>query len=479
MIQNCPVTTRDFGNAEFIWGKDLGSVKGKTVRHKPRQRVITPGTNIPLTIMQQYRDVTLSVDIMKVTGIPFLMTISKHIKLGSGGRLTDMKNETMLKHFKSIIGAYSIRGFRVKIVLADNQFESMRGDIADLHADLVIVSADEHVPDIERFIRTIKERVRADWNMMPFEQGPPSFVAELVYRAIFWRNMFPLKNGISHTQSPGEIVLNRKLDFNLHCRVEVFQYVQTTEKTDNSMNPRTVGAIATRPSGDGSYNFVSLHTGRVLNRREFIFLPMPEDARERMHALAERAKISDTLTFMNRDNLDLDTLYADLERDEDDLPLDALIAGVGNDNNEDDEDDEDYIPNENGSDNESDNNENGSDNESDNDEDNESASDDDNDAADNDGAEIPGVTDNEEDEMPEEDAENAGVVDNEEEEMQQDDAETAGVADNEEDDMKDNNEDEPVEDEMNDNNENESRGTNDEYDSDERDESTGVDSNAD
>eukprot|EP00984_Skeletonema_dohrnii_P018431 scaffold8615_cov89-Skeletonema_dohrnii-CCMP3373.AAC.1 len=113
--------------------------------------------------MQQYRDVTLSVDIMKVTGVPFLMTISKHIKFGSSDRLFNMKNETILDHFKAIVGAYSLRGFRVTIVLADGQFETMRSDIADLHAHLHIVARDEHVAEIERFIRTIKERIRADW----------------------------------------------------------------------------------------------------------------------------------------------------------------------------------------------------------------------------------------------------------------------------------------------------------------------------
>ena len=90
--------------------------------------------NIPLQIMQQYKNVTLSVDIMKVAGIPFLMTISRHIKFGSAGRLVNMKNSHILKHFKALIGAYVTRGFKVTIILADNQFESMCGELADLHA---------------------------------------------------------------------------------------------------------------------------------------------------------------------------------------------------------------------------------------------------------------------------------------------------------------------------------------------------------
>ena len=166
MIPTYPVTIQDIKNAEFVWGPDLGCVKGKTVRQTlPKVRIEV--TSIPITSMQQCKNVTLSVDIMKVTGIPFLMTISRHIKFGSAGKLDSMKNSHIIKHFKAIVGAYVTRGFRVTIILADNQFESMCGDLADLHAQLNITARDEHVPEIERYNRTIKGRVRDNYNVLP------------------------------------------------------------------------------------------------------------------------------------------------------------------------------------------------------------------------------------------------------------------------------------------------------------------------
>ena len=70
MIPNCPVTIQDIKNAELIWGPDLGCVKGKTVRQTlPKVRV--ENTSVPVPIMQQYKRVTISADITKVTGIPF------------------------------------------------------------------------------------------------------------------------------------------------------------------------------------------------------------------------------------------------------------------------------------------------------------------------------------------------------------------------------------------------------------------------
>ena len=106
LIPNCPVTIQDIKNAEFLWGPDIGCLKGKTTWQQPSAVHIT-GSDIPMQIMQQYKDVTLSVDVMKVTGIPFLMTISKHIKFGSAGKLDTMKNSHIIKHFRAIIGAYT------------------------------------------------------------------------------------------------------------------------------------------------------------------------------------------------------------------------------------------------------------------------------------------------------------------------------------------------------------------------------------
>ena len=81
-----------------------------------------------------------------------------------------MKTSHIIRHFKAVVGVYASRGFRVHVIIADNQFESMCGDIADLHAVLHVTARDEHAPEIERFQRTIKERVRAQHSVLPFNR---------------------------------------------------------------------------------------------------------------------------------------------------------------------------------------------------------------------------------------------------------------------------------------------------------------------
>ena len=140
IIPNCPITANDIKNAEFIWEPDLGSLKGKTTR-QPSPQICVENHSISLQVTQQYKDVTLSADVMKVTGIPFLMTILKHIKFGTAGKLDNMNNSHIIKHFKAVISAYVTRGFHVTIILANNE------DLGILYVDL---ERDEDTVELEQ-----------------------------------------------------------------------------------------------------------------------------------------------------------------------------------------------------------------------------------------------------------------------------------------------------------------------------------------
>ena len=64
--------------------------------------------------------------------------------------------------------------------------------------------------------------------------------------------------------------------------------MQVHDKHDNTMLPQTTRALALCPTGNaqGYYYFLSLTTGRQLNRVHATPLPMPYDAIERVHSLA-------------------------------------------------------------------------------------------------------------------------------------------------------------------------------------------------
>jgi hypothetical protein len=68
-LPNCPVMKADILAAEHIFGLDVGSLKGKTVRRKPHlaKPTIEP---LPPQVMSRYRAVMLAADVMHVNGTP-------------------------------------------------------------------------------------------------------------------------------------------------------------------------------------------------------------------------------------------------------------------------------------------------------------------------------------------------------------------------------------------------------------------------
>jgi hypothetical protein len=207
----------------------------------------------------------------------------------------------LVKGIKAVATVYKRAGFHITTTLMDGEFEPMRGDLADLGIALNETARDEHVGNIERFIHTLKERMRAIYNTLPFNHMPPRIVIEMAKHAIYWLNAFPHPNGVSANLSPCTIITGQTVDFNRHCKYEFGQYVQTHEQHDNSMAPRTTGALAVRPTGNaqGNYYFFSLSTGRIINRAHATKLPMPDDVIERVHALAHRQKANPGLVFLD------------------------------------------------------------------------------------------------------------------------------------------------------------------------------------
>ena len=54
----------------------------------------------------------------------------------------------------------------------DGQFESFRSCATDLGINMNVAYRDEHVPEIERRIRTVKERIRATYSTLLFNKIP-------------------------------------------------------------------------------------------------------------------------------------------------------------------------------------------------------------------------------------------------------------------------------------------------------------------
>jgi hypothetical protein len=326
------VTNEDILATEDIFGPNVGSLKGKTARRTPKH-VRSNRADIPTQILSRYREVTLACDVMYVNGIPFLVSISRHIKFRTAAQL--------LASIKLVTQTYATRGFLVTRMMVDGQFEPLCGELAGLGIAVNCVSRDEHVPEIERHIRTLKERTRCIHNQLPFEKMPARITIEMVYSSNFWLNMFPPADGVSKTMSPRAIIAGGELDYLKHCRLEFGTYCQVHEEHDNSMTTQTTGAIALRPTGNiqGGYYVFSLTTGHRLNRNRWTELPMPANVIERVHTLSRRGLAVDGLSFADcngNDPSDEDLNDDDADDDDDD---DTWNPGPDDDDVDDADDD--------------------------------------------------------------------------------------------------------------------------------------------
>jgi hypothetical protein len=74
MIQNCPVTPAAITNARIIFGPDLPSLQGKTVRRTPAP-VVSEYVSVPNKVVDWNKVVTLATDVFFVNGTAFLLSV--------------------------------------------------------------------------------------------------------------------------------------------------------------------------------------------------------------------------------------------------------------------------------------------------------------------------------------------------------------------------------------------------------------------
>ena len=281
LINNCPITIQDIEAAEKIYGPDIAALKGKTTRKQP-MRVNTEIIAVPESIKRMHHNVILGGDIFFANGHPFLVTFSNNIKLTTSEPMANRSVSTIMAGLKKVINLYNSRGFNVQMMLMDNDFAPLESELNKEGVILNTTGANDHVPAVERNNRVIRERVHAGWSRLPYKACIPKIIVRaLVENTIMWLNNFPRKGGVSQTIEPCALMGARKLDFNIDCRCEFGQYVQTHEYEEprNSLEDRTLGAICLGPSGNrqGTYKFMSLKTGKLIKRGEWTEIPITDE----------------------------------------------------------------------------------------------------------------------------------------------------------------------------------------------------------
>jgi hypothetical protein len=251
-----------------VWGPSIVMLEGKTLRTTPpvvRQDVI----EIPKEIRELHKDVTLKIDIFFVNKIPFFTTYSLIICFLSVTHLINRKALTIFNALKSMCGYYLQQGFQVVFIKGDGKFASLEAWMATVYGvpKLNLASANEHIPEIERKIWVIKERVRAVIYSIPFNSLPAWMLVHTVLFVMKQLNLFPVKGGLLLRLSPKQIMSGEVVQYKF-CAMGFGWYCQIHEEDQprNGMVARTQGGISLGPSGNaqGGHKFFTLTTGKVV-----------------------------------------------------------------------------------------------------------------------------------------------------------------------------------------------------------------------
>ena len=110
IIKNCQVTVDKMNNAEKIFGPDIGSMKGKGTRQRPRplrEEIIEN----PAEILEQHSELTLSMDIFYVNKMPNLTAIDRSIRYRSLVNMGNREKEEIYSALDKILCNYNATGF--------------------------------------------------------------------------------------------------------------------------------------------------------------------------------------------------------------------------------------------------------------------------------------------------------------------------------------------------------------------------------
>ena len=102
--------------------------------------------------------VTITADVMFVSGMPFLVTFSRKIKFRTAEFIPKQTARLTAKSILKVLLIYAQGGYIFKLSLVDKEFDEFKENLPFL--EVKTTAAREHVAEIEQELRQVKERVR-------------------------------------------------------------------------------------------------------------------------------------------------------------------------------------------------------------------------------------------------------------------------------------------------------------------------------
>jgi len=283
----CPYTAMDVRRSAMIYGPDIAGLKGKTTASGPKRATIIEVDRVGESIKQ-----FLFVDVFEVEGQPFILAVMKPLYFRFCAILDGKTAVAIRSALEAIIDMIKSKGFVISRVEIDPE----RGLFAvkdQLGVDVVVVGAGSHVAVAERGGRVVKERCRLILSSLPYPLAG-RFMRYLVMFVVTRLNLMP-RAGDGHSECPRERFTGKKIHFKRELEIGFGDFAEVWSKPiqSNSMEPRTISAIALCPVGndEGSWYFYDLLESTVFQRSQWKVLPMPDIVIKMLKELARQDEL--------------------------------------------------------------------------------------------------------------------------------------------------------------------------------------------
>ena len=210
LLNNTKVTVDDINRAVSIHGEPEPILEGKMTR--PNAVILKSKVRrkpLPLPIKLNYQDIHLYVDFFFVNKLPFLLTKSGKLDFLTVEHMTSRTKRSIIQSLMNTNEIYKNRGLKISYLHGDGEFDmdDLRQDLAPI--DVIIYGKNEHVHEIEREIRTAKERIRTATRAAPYERYTKLMTEHLVISRIRWLNKFPRRGSACQTMGPSSLILGQ------------------------------------------------------------------------------------------------------------------------------------------------------------------------------------------------------------------------------------------------------------------------------
>ena len=126
IMQNLPILREDVRISEDVYRLSIPHLKEKTVRRNIQHVESVKITSVSKNILDNYKEVTISCDLMHTNGIVFLDIISRHIMFATGNMIKNQKIENIADGIMQVHKLYLQRGFNFTHMHAGFELEPLR-----------------------------------------------------------------------------------------------------------------------------------------------------------------------------------------------------------------------------------------------------------------------------------------------------------------------------------------------------------------